>query len=178
MPTYITPERYLEEERKTEARSEYYRGEVFPRKPTKFNHALVVANIIRALGEEPFKRDCLAVASSLRVAVSAAALYTYPDVTIICGEPQYLDDSREEVTNPKLIFEVSSDKFIHYRTLPSLAEYITVAQDAPPIVQCVLQSNHRWLLSEIQGMDQVLKLESLDLEVPLSLIYKNVKFDA
>lgn len=184
--TYITPEQYLEKERKAGARSEYYRGEVFPMEAAKFNHELVVANIIGALIREAPKRNCLTLGSNLRVAVSPTGLYTYPDVTVVCGGPQFSDDSREEVINPKLIFEVSSPstkdydsgtKFTQYRTLSSFAEYIMVAQDAPAIVQCVLQSNHSWLLTEIQGLDQVLRLESLDLEVPLSMIYENVKFD-
>ncbi len=184
--TFVTPEQYLEQERKTDVRSEYFRGEVFPMEAAKLNHALVVANIIGELRSEAGKQNCLTLASSLRVAVTPTGLYTYPDVTVVCGEPQFLDNFRDNLTNPKLIFEVSSPstkdydsgtKFTNYRTLPSLAEYITVAQDAPLIVQYVLQSNRRWILTEIQGMDQVLRLESLDLEVPLSGIYQNVKFD-
>ena len=143
---YITPEEYLERERQAETKSEYLRGEVFAMaggSPIRAR-ANRSTSLVRRLGDKLSQRPCDVYATDVRLAISQAGLYTYPDVMVICGEPVAVDDRQDTVTNPVLIVEVLSDstknydrgqKFQHYRSLPSLMEYLTVAQDEAHVEQ-------------------------------------------
>ncbi len=133
--TFLTPEQYLEIERRAEYKSEYYRGEMFAMVGAKWNHNLIVARLISQFDQQLRSRPCSVTPSDMRVRVSATGLYTYPDVVEVCGPPQFLDDERDTLLNPTLIAEVPSPsteaydrgrKFEHYRSLESLAEYLLV----------------------------------------------------
>ena len=132
---YITPEEYLERERQAETKSEYLRGEVFAMAGGTLRHARIVTSLVRRLGDKLSQRPCDVYSTDVRLAISQAGLYTYPDVMVICGEAVAIDDRQDTITNPVLIVEVLSDstknydrgqKFQYYRSLPSLMEYLTV----------------------------------------------------
>src|SRR3569833_2528692 len=136
--TYISPEEYLERERKAETKSEYYRGEIFAMAGASFRHGTIVANLSGELREKLRKTPCTVHASDLRLLVTPAGLYTYPDVVVIFGPPSFVDEREDIVTNPVVLIEVLSNstknydrgqKFELYRTLSSLKEYVTVSQD-------------------------------------------------
>jgi Uma2 family endonuclease len=125
--------------------------------------------------------------SDLRLRVAPNGLYTYPDVMVICGGPQFADDRKDTVVNPVLIVEVLSEsteaydrgkKFEQYRALPSLREYLLVAQDAPRIEQYTRQPDDRWLLSETSGGDTCIQLASVDCVLPLAGIYDQIEWQA
>jgi Uma2 family endonuclease len=134
--TFITPEEYLEIERTAERKSEYYQGEMFAMAGGTPRHAWIVANLIGGLWQQLKGRPCRVASSDLQLRVSTTGLYTYPDVMVVCGEPQFPADQRNSLLNPSVIIEVLSDstgdydlgrKFRHYRTLPSLRDYLTAA---------------------------------------------------
>src|SRR5579875_1653741 len=112
--TLISPEEYLERERKAETRSEYFRGRMFAMAGTSLNHAQIVANLTRELGNQFRNRRCRAVSSELRVGVSPAGLYTYPDVVVTCGEEKFLDAELDTLLNPTVLIEVLSDSTKNY----------------------------------------------------------------
>ena len=182
---YITPEEYLEQERKAEWRSEYFDGEVFPMLGASRHHALIVTNLAGELRQRLSDRPCNVYSSSLRVRVSSTGLYTYPDIVVTCGEEQLLDNASDTLLNPLLIVEVLSDstgdydrgrKFESYRALPSLKEYLTVAQDRAHVEQYQFQGNGRWLLLDHSDPTAGIALGSVEAELPLSEIYKKVSF--
>ena len=111
--------------------------------------------------------------------------YTYPDVTVVCGEPQVADDHNDTLLNPWLIVEIlpksteahdRGPKFARCRQIDSLVEYVLVSQDEPLVEVFRRQSDGQWLLTEHQGLDASCRLESLDCSIPLSGIYQKIDF--
>src|SRR5579875_664890 len=105
---YQTPEQYLTMERQAEGRSEYYAGEMFAMSGTSETHNVLTVNVSSELRTQLRGSPCRSYATDMRVKVSAAGLYTYPDVVAVCGERIFDDDQRDTLTNPTLIVEVLS----------------------------------------------------------------------
>jgi Uma2 family endonuclease len=184
--TLLSPEEYLELERRAERKSEYFHGEMFAMAGASYEHFIIVSNLVRELGNRLDAGPCSTGSSELRLRVAPNGLYTYPDVMVICGEPQFVDGRRDTVVNPTLIVEVLSEstqaydrgkKFEQYRTLPSLREYLLVAQDAPRIEQFARQPDDSWPLIESGGMDASIQLASIGCVLPLAKIYNRIDFN-
>jgi Uma2 family endonuclease len=136
----ISPQEYLAQERRAEFKSEYLRGEVFAMAGTTYEHTVIKDNLARKAGNQLENGTCRALTSDMRVKVNATGLYTYPDIAIVCDRPQFEDEVFDTLLNPRVVVEVLSDstekydrgvKFGHYRQIPSLQEYVLVAQDRP-----------------------------------------------
>jgi Uma2 family endonuclease len=177
---FLTPEEYLAIERAAETKSEYFAGEMFALAGASRKHVRIVTNIVAELSVRLEGGPCEVYSSDLRVRVSETGLYTYPDVLVVCGEPEM--DADDVLLNPVLIVEVLSPsteaydrgrKFEHYRRIPSLAEYLLVAQDAQRIEQYTRQDRERWLLTEVRGLDGVVQCEAVPCELPLARVYRN-----
>jgi Uma2 family endonuclease len=117
--------------------------------------------------------------------VSPTGLYTYPDVMVVCGEPEFADDQKDTLLNPIAIIEVLSEstrdydrgqKFQHYRALPSLVDYLIVGQDEPHIEHYVRQPEHRWLLAEFSGLAESISLQSIGCVLALAEIYDKIEW--
>src|SRR5277367_2416613 len=106
--TRITPEQYLEAERASESRSEYYNGYVYAMSGASLPHAIITGNIGQSLGNQLEKRPCLVITTDLKIRVSPQGLYAYPDVLVICGEPKLADKRNDILLNPTVIIEVLS----------------------------------------------------------------------
>ena len=186
---YITPEEYLEIERAAEFKSEYFQGEMFPMggpyamAGAKWAHNLLVGHLVRELGQQLRSRPCDVLPSDMRVRVSQSDLYTYPDVVVVCGEPQFPDDRRDTLLNPNLLVEVLSPsteaydrgrKFELYRTIESLSEYLLVSSDRVQAELYTRQPDCRWLLTAASGMDESLELESVGCRIGLRDLYEKV----
>jgi len=181
--TFLTPEEYLEIERKAERKSEYYQGEMFLMAGGTTRHAWIISNLNYELVRQLRSGPCRVGTNDLRLRVLPSGLYTYPDVMVVCGEPQVADNQKDTVLNPVVIIEVLSDstrdydrgrKFQFYRSLPSLREYLTVEQDAPHIEHWTRQEENRGLLSEFNDLSQSIQLASIDCVLPLSEVYHKV----
>ena len=144
----MTPEEYLETERKAETKSEYFAGEVFAMAGAGESHNVIVANVIIGLGTQLRGRPCKVYPSDMRVQVAPTGLFTYPDVVVVCGEPKFLDEKRDTLLNPTLLVEVLSDsteaydrgqKFEHYRQIESLQEYVLISPAAPKLERFLRQ---------------------------------------
>src|SRR5579872_2476540 len=123
--SHLTPEQYLEIERKADFRSEYYHGEMFAMAGAQREHILITGNAVTALHQQLRNRPCEAYSTEMRVKVASTGLYTYPDVVVVCGKPEFLDSEVDTLLNPTLIVEVLSKsteaydrglKFKLYRT--------------------------------------------------------------
>jgi Uma2 family endonuclease len=132
----LSKEEYLDLVRKAEHKSEYYKGEIFAMIASSREHNKVVASIIGAIGQHLKGKDCSYFPGNLRVHNTENTLYAYPDVIIVCGKEEYLDDKFNTLLNPTVIFEVLSPatedydrgtKFKLYRSIPSLKNYIVVS---------------------------------------------------
>src|ERR1017187_9721416 len=136
--SYLTPEQYLEIERKAEFKSEYYQGEMFAMSGAREGHNLIVWNLAAELHRQLRKKPCRAYINDMRVRVNAPGLYPSPDVAAVCGEPQFLDENRDTLLNPSLIVEVLSPstdaydrgrKFEHYRSVESVSYFLWVSSE-------------------------------------------------
>jgi Uma2 family endonuclease len=181
--TFLTPEQYLEIERKAEFKSEYYQGEMFAMAGAKEAHNLLVANLIRELGQQLRSRPCRVYPSDMRVRVSATGLYTYPDVVVVRGEPRFLDEQQDTLLNPSLVVEVLSPsteaydrgrKSEHYRLIESLGEYLLVASDRLSADLYTRQPDGRWLLASAGRLEDSLDLESAGCRLALADLYEKV----
>lgn len=179
--TFVTPEEYLAMERVAESRSEYRTGEIVAMSGASRRHNLVVVNVVVSLHQQLRKRSCEVFTTDMRVKVSAAGLYAYPDIVVACGEIQFDDDQKDTLTNPILIIEVLSQsteaydrgmKFEQYRKLESLREYALIAQDKPHVEVFTRQENGQWLLSEAEGMQASIELHSIGCRLLLSDVYE------
>lgn len=184
--TYLTPKEYLAIERVAETKSEYFNGEMFAMSGASRKHNLIAGNIFGELRNQLRGRPCEAYINDMRVHVPATGLYTYPDVVVACSEPKFEDAELDTLLNPTLIVEVLSkstasydrgDKFMHYRSIQSLAEYLIVAQDEYRVEHSVKQPDGRWLLEEIGTLEKTIELESVLCALALKEIYERVTID-
>ena len=149
-------------------------------------HNLIVLNAGAFLREQLKTRPCRVYPSDLRLRVQATGLFTYPAVTVVCGEPQFEYDRGDVLTNPILIIEVLSDtteaydrgaKFEMYRTIPSLQHYVLIAQNRVS-VECFTRSTaNQWILRASQERNSSVRLDSIDCELAVSEVYEKVDFN-
>jgi Uma2 family endonuclease len=181
----LTPEQYLSTERTAEFKSEYYAGETFAMAGGTYEHGVIISNFASELHGRLKESPCSVTVSEVRVRVAPDGLYTYPDIMVVCGDPCFIDDRKDTVTNPVLIVEVlsrsteASDrgfKFAQYRAIETLQEYVLVSQAEPRVEVFRRQAEGQWLLTEFLGVNVSCRLTSLDCEVPLAGIYAKVTF--
>jgi Uma2 family endonuclease len=182
--SYVTPEEYLSFERAAEYKNEYFDGEIVAMTGASRKHILITLGVAAALREQLRGRPCETYSSEMRVRIPSANLYTYPDVVVACGKPEFEDAEVDTLLNPVLIVEVLSkstaaydrrQKFDYYRTLPSLEEYLLVEQDEYHVVQYVRQRDGRWLLADIRGAEASVELSSVGCVLKLADVYERVE---
>lgn len=182
--TLLTPEQYLDIERKADYRSEYFNGEMFAMAGAREAHNLLVTHLLRELDQQTRSRPCRVYPSDMRVHVKSTGLYTYPDVTVVCGERRFIDNQTDTLLNPGLIVEVLSPsteaydrgrKFEQYQSIESLREYLLIASDRVHADLYSRQPDNRWLLTSVHRLEDSLPLESVGARVLLSDLYEKVE---
>jgi Uma2 family endonuclease len=180
---YISPTEYLRLERQAEYKSEYLNGEIFAMGGANRKHNLITGNIGSELNQQLRRKPAEVYISKMRVKVTATGLYTYPDVVVVCGEPQLEDDYFDTLLNPTVLFEVLSNtterydriaKSGYYRALDSLAEHLLVAQDEILVEHYAKQVDGRWALTKISSMEGTVDLKSIGCSLALGEIYDKV----
>jgi Uma2 family endonuclease len=149
-------------------------------------HVLIATNVAVALSNRLQGGPCRGYVNDLRVRIPRKALYTYPDTTVVCGKENFDQHptAGATLTNPRLIVEVLSpstelydrgDTFALYREIPSLAEYVLVAQSQPR-VETYFRHDGGWAFHPYDGRTSAVKLLSLNIELPMGEIYTGVEF--
>lgn len=181
----ISPEDYLRIERDSAFRSEYFAGEIFAMTAGSPRHSLIKLNIGAILRDRLLSEPCTPYDSDLRIK-APSGLFTYPDVSVICGPLVFDDDHHDTVLNPTLIVEVLSPsteaydrgkKFDHYRKIESLREYVLVSQDVPRIERFLRNENGTWTMSIAGALDESVELASVRVSLLLADVYVKVDFD-
>ena len=182
---YLSLEEYFKLEETSDIKHEYYQGTVFAMAGATENHNLIVMAVGRNLGIQLDDKPCRPYPGDFRLKIEAVNLYTYPDLSVICGETQLADGRRDTFLNPTLLIEVLSEsteaydrgkKAEFYRTIPSLREYLLIAQDRPH-VERYRRQDHDWLFTEYSALDEEVALESIGCTLSLAAIYKRVRFE-
>jgi len=182
---FITPEDYLRREKDAEFRSEYFRGEMFAMAGASANHNLIVLNAGASLREQLKKKPCRVYPSDLKLRIETTGLYTYPDLSVVCGEPQLESDGGDVLLNPIVLVEVLSEsteaydrgkKFEHYRTIPSLKHFVLVAQDRHSIDCFSRKPDGSWVLTSCQALNDKVELDAIDSQLFAAEVYDKVVF--
>ena len=181
----LTPEEYLAIERRAEYKSEYYDGEMFALAGASEKHNLITLNIASTIHAALKEKPCKAYASDMRVRVPVVGLYTYPDIAVVCGKAEFDDAIKDTLLNPVLIIEVLSEsteaydrgkKFEYYRMIPSLREYVLVAQDRR-CVEVFTREDFRWIFTEAGRERDYVELSSIGWTLLLPDVYSKVEFE-
>lgn len=190
----LTVEEYLAIERAAEFKSEFCDGQMFPLQGpggplgmagAKYEHNLIKENLSFDLTRALRGGPCQSLSSDMRVRIDATGLHTYPDLLVVCGEPEFADDKRDTLLNPIVIVEVLSPstekynrgaKFRPYQKIPSLKEIVLVAQDEAVAERFVRQADESWTLAATTGLDGTFAFHSIPVTLPMAAIYDGVKF--
>jgi Uma2 family endonuclease len=178
-----TLEEYLELDRKSEERLEFWNGEIFSMSGVSEQHDRIESNLMFKLRLQHEDRDCRLFTANMRIKVPTAPPYRYGDLSGLCGSPAFEKIGGVDVLiNPTLIIEVLSDsteaydrgdKFTHYKSIPTLTEYLLIAQHRPHVTQFSKQLDG-WKNLEFNEMGDTVQVVSLGCEITLGEIYKNV----
>jgi len=184
-PRFYSPEEYLELEEKADYKSEYRDGEIVLMTGGTTNHNEIALNLAANLKFQLKKQKYKVYMGDVRLWIPRYRQYTYPDVMVIQGKPVYADQGTTTVMNPMLIAEVLSrstqnydqgDKFKYYRSIPEMKEYILLDQKQSQVIQFVKNDQGKWILTEYETEDSVLRLNTIDFEMSFADIYEGVDF--
>jgi len=178
----MSAEEYLAWEPTQEERYEYWDGEIVMMSGATRNHNRISANFFKLLDDALADRSCEVYIVDVKVQVEPGQKYFYPDVVVTCDER---DDDPQLVEFPCLIIEVLSPsteavdrgkKFAKYRQSPTLQEYVLVQVAQPGVEVFRRNEQGKWVLSEY-NLDEILRLESVDVEIAIADLYKQVQFE-
>jgi len=191
-PYYYTLEQYLKIEREADERSEFVDGEIYAMAGESGAHADISMNLAGILQNQLRGKKCRARTKDTKVRSGAMkeifgrGMISYPDLVIICGEPEYHDKHKDIVLNPTVIIEVLSEstenfdrsgKFMRYRNFnPTLTDYILVSQDKPLIEHYTRQTDDSWILREYFGLNKNFTIASIDCSLDSAEVFDRVEF--
>ena len=179
----MTPAEFLTKERLAEFKSEFFAGETFAMAGANRRHSLICSNLVSVLRPRLRPFGCEIHGSDMKVKVSPTGLYTYPDASIAYGDVRFEDEHEDVLLNPCVIFEVLSKsterrdrgwKFQQYRKIPSLTEYILIAQHRPVVERFVRPPGGKFALDEVDGLDGVITLSIAPVQFSLAEIYLDI----
>ena len=182
----ISIEAYLEMENAAVEKHEYYKGEIFAMSGAKVPHNIISKNLLGTLFSKLKGKKCQPYGSDQRIHIPTNTLFTYPDISIICGEIITLNDDDYNVLNPSVIIEVLSpstknydrgEKFKLYRDIPTLREYILADSESIHIEVFRLNKTKHWELQEYNSAEDILYIKAIDEKIPVPEIYEGVKFE-
>jgi len=183
---FYPPEEYLAVEEQAKQKSEYYDGDVVALAGSSLNHNRIAKKICFIIDSALSDKPCEVFFAEIKVRIEARNFFTYPDVMVVCGDPKFVENRSDTITNPKIIIEVlsksterydRSNKFHAYWTLDSLEEYVLVDQYRMRVEYFKRISEKEWMLRVLTKPDEALALQAIDLEIPLSDIYQRIEWE-
>jgi Uma2 family endonuclease len=179
---FYSIQEYLEMENEALEKHEYYKGEIFAISGASATHNIISVNIISALKISLKGKKCRPYGSDMRVNIPENSLFTYPDISIFCGEVITLREDENTAIQPTVIIEILSpstrnydrgEKFMLYRAIPSLKEYILVDSESIHVEHFAINKEGLWQLKEHSTSQEKIFIETLDLRLPLKEIYED-----
>ncbi|MEO7767893.1 MAG: Uma2 family endonuclease [Ferruginibacter sp.] len=183
---YISEQDYLEAERKAFEKHEYYKGEIFAMGGASFAHNKIFSNLFGELAVKLKGKTCKPYGSDLRIHIPSNTLYTYPDISIICGKEESTDDQFDTATNPSVIIEILSkstrdydkgSKFTLYRAIETLKEYILVDSTNISVEKFIRNADNSWQFTEYSSLTEMVSIKTVEVNFYLSDVYEAVEFE-
>jgi Uma2 family endonuclease len=183
--THLTFSEYLQRDHDSPDKLEYVYGTIVAQAGSTARHNMIISNVISHLLPQLRRRGCFIYPSDLRVQAITQQVYTYPDLTIVCGAPQFLEPNELTLVNPTIIMEILSpsteakdrnEKLIYYRSIASLQEYILIDQNAPYVQRYARQTPYFWYVHLTDTLDAVIPLDAVNVQLPMTAIYEGIPF--
>src|SRR2546428_2153628 len=200
-PYRFTVEEYLAFERASDERHEYLDGVIYAMAGSAStqamageseDHGTICMNLSISLGLQLRGTSCRAFSKDTKVrcgpyrSYTREGLYAYPDLVVVCAPSQHHDQARDVLLNPTVIVEVLApsteafdrgEKFRRYCAwLPTLTDYVLVAQDRPLMDHYHRQEDGTWALRALEGLQAHVHLETIGCTVPLAEVYERLVF--
>ena len=182
---YISEQDYLVTERAALEKHEYYQGEVFAMSGASLKHNRIAVNTLTDLANKLKGKSCQPYGSDLRIHIPKNTLYTYPDISIICGNTELTDEHFDTATNPTVIIELLSrstrnydrfEKFSLYREIASLKEYILIDTQKLHVEKHIRNADNSWQLTDYYSISDSITISSVNVTVSLTDIYAGISF--
>jgi Uma2 family endonuclease len=176
----FTIEEYLQTERASEVKHEYYQGEIFAIAGASNRHITISTNLTGALYNRLQTSPCYPYGSDMRIHIPENTLFTYPDISIICGDIKPFDRDKDSAIQPTILIEILSKstrdydlggKFKLYRDIPTLKEYMLVDSENIGVEIFRINEHNRWELEEYKSLQEIVTLPSIDVSISMEDIY-------
>ena len=180
----VATQEYFRQDQQSEGKLEYYAGTVVAQAGSTARHNLIAANLIANLHPQARQNGCRIFPGDMRVQAIDQAVYTYPDVTVVCGAPLYADPGQMTLLNPTVIFEILSpttqtrdrtEKLVYYRQIDSLQEYILIAQHTPYVQRYTRQTAHFWYVRLTDDLADQIAIPAIGCTLALADVYDGVQ---
>jgi len=180
-----TVEEYLEMEKASTVKHEYYQGEIFAMSGASYGHNILFSNIFLKVGSKLKGKSCHIFGSDMRMNIPENTLFTYPDISIYCNGVMHSDVDEETFILPTVIIEILSPstknydrgrKFNLYKDIPSLKEYIMIDSESVLVEAYCTNEEKNWALKEYKTIDENLTFVTFGFDIPLKDVYQHTKF--
>lgn len=184
-PLYMSEAQYLALEEQSDIKHEYVDGQIFAMAGTGWNHNIINGNVQTSLNNQLAGKGCSAVSSDMRLKVESKKVsFRYPDTMVICGEPEFVDERSDTISNPTVIIEVLSpstalkdhnEKLHEYTKIESVQEYVLISQHEVKVERYLRQSDGNWLYTLLSGLSASIELPSIDCSLDLAKVYDKTR---
>ncbi len=183
---FMTIEEYLEMDDASEEKHEYYGGEVFAMAGASFVHNQITSNVQGEIWQFLKNKTCRIYGRDLKIHVKTKSTFSYPDLAIICNGAQFSEGRKDIVTNPSVLIEVFSSstqdfdhgqKFMLYRQIPSLQEYILISSMEVLVEKFIRHESGSWILTEYRSMEDTISIDTIEYKTTLCELYRDVVFE-
>ncbi|QQS46119.1 MAG: Uma2 family endonuclease [Acidobacteriota bacterium] len=190
----ITVEDYLSLERKSEERHEYLDGVIFAMAGESPEYGTICTNLVAEIRNQLKGSRCQAWSKDFKVRSGPTpdqkrrtkGLYSFPDLVVFCGEPEFHDEHRDVLTNPAVVIEVLSpateafdrgEKFLRYQNWnPTLTDYVLVSQSMPVIEHFSRRSDGGWSYHVYQDLSDSLTIQPINCTLSLAEVFDRIEF--
>jgi Uma2 family endonuclease len=184
---HYTVEEYLELEKPSTIKHEYFQGEIFAMSGAGDNHNEIFSNVFGEVVHKLNGKPCRAYGSDKRMNIPENTLFTYPDISIYCNGLIHSEIDGDTSISPTVIIEILSPstknydrgkKFNLYKDIPSLKEYIMIDAESVSVEAYYINDEQKWALHQHQDISDTLTFVSMGFDVTLADIYSHVSFNA
>jgi Uma2 family endonuclease len=179
-----TIEEYLEMERASDVKHEYYQGEIFAMSGASDRHNWIFSNVFGELCIQLKFKSCQPFGSDMRMHIPENTLFTYPDISIYCGDPTVIDKEEDTVIEPTIIIEILSPstraydlgkKFELYRDIPTLKEYILIDIESIGVKSWRINAHNHWELSAYKTLEETVQIPTIGISLSMQDIYRGTR---